>query len=72
MTMSGTMSDNQWYNEWRQATTNDNQWSFWLIFSNERGTSKHPEENFLNLEEDLEERSLNYEQKQAPKKEYWQ
>ena len=26
MTTSGTMNDNEWYNEWQQVTTNDNEW----------------------------------------------
>ena len=41
----------------------DNEWSFWLIFhffpKKEETSSKHPEENSLTLEGDLEEGLLN-------------
>ena len=55
------------------GTASDNKQSFQLIFlfffsENKRTTTKHPKENSLNYEEDLEAALLNLEQKQAPKK----
>ena len=44
-------------------TTSDNEWLFRLIFLffriREEPTTKHPKENFLNLEKDHEEELLN-------------
>ena len=53
----------EWYIEWervvQRVTTNDNEWLFWLIFFvfriREEPSIRHPKENPLNLEEDLEE-----------------
>ena len=57
VTTSGTTSDN----EWQRVIGNDNEWynewQFQLIFLffqiKQEPTTKHPKENFLNLEEDL-------------------
>ena len=67
VTTSGTTSDKEWqgvttsHKEWQRVvqrvTTNVNEWPFQLIFLffqiKEEPTTKHPKENFLNLEEDL-------------------
>ena len=61
-TTSGTTSDSEWYNEWQLVTTNDNEWLFqpiFFFFFREESTNRHPKENPLNLEEDLEEDLLN-------------
>ena len=55
---SGTTSDNEWQ---RVVISVD----FSVFRIREEPTTKHPKENFLNLKEDLEERLLNYKQKQA-------
>ena len=44
--------------------------NFTFLRIREEPTTEQPQENSLNLEEDLEEELLNEEQKQAPKKEY--
>ena len=50
----------EWYNEWQLVTTTDNEWLFhFLFFFREESTNRHPKENPLNLEEDLEEDLLN-------------
>ena len=66
ITMSGKTSGNEWYNKWQQVTTNDNKWqrvvisvNFTFFLLREKSTTKHSKENSLNLEEDLEEGSLN-------------
>ena len=66
VTTSGITSDNDWQrmsksdNEWQRVTTNDNEWLFWPIFIfREEPTKRHPKENPLNLQEDLEEDLLN-------------
>ena len=56
----------EWYIEWQRVvqrvTTNDKEWSFQLFFFffqiKEEPTTKHPKENFLNLEEDLWRRPI--------------
>ena len=52
------MSDNDWYNEW-QRITSDNEWSLRLIFLycelREEPTTKHPQQNSLNFQEDIQE-----------------
>ena len=72
VTKSGTTSDNEWQRvttndkEWQRVaqrvTTNANEWLFQLIFLffqiKEKPTTKHPKENFLNLEEDLWRRPI--------------
>ena len=75
-----TTSNNNWYNELQRVATNDNErYSEWqqavisanfpfFFPENKRTTTKHPKENSLNYEEDLEAALLNLEQKQAPKK----
>ena len=50
-------SDKEWQGVTTSGTTNVNEWPFQLIFLffqiKEEPTTKHPKENFLNLEEDL-------------------
>ena len=58
-------NDNEQYSEWQQAVISAN---FPFFLENKRTTTKHPKENSLNYEEDLEAALLNLEQKQAPKK----
>ena len=60
VTMSGTTSDNEWQRVTTSGTTNDNEWQRVTISVNfsffqirEEPTIKHPEENSLNIEEDL-------------------
>ena len=67
--MSVTKRDNEWCNEWRvvQRVTNDNGRQQVFISANfpifcelrEEPTTKHPKENSLKLEADLEEGPLN-------------
>ena len=56
------MNGNEWYNEWQQITTSNNDWSFRLIFLffriRQEPTTKHPKENALNIEENLEKQRL--------------
>ena len=58
-----TTSDKEWQRVVQRMTTNVNEWPFQLIFLffqiKEEPTTKYPKENFLNLEEDLEEGLLN-------------
>ena len=63
-TTSSTTSDNEWYSEWQQVTMNDSERLFWPIFFffREEITNRHPKENLLNLEEDLDEDLLHLEQ----------
>ena len=49
MTTSGTTSDNEWYNEWKQMTTSDNGWQWMAMSDREEPTTMHPKENSLNL-----------------------
>ena len=60
--------------EWQRVTTNDNELSFQLNFLffriKEKPTTKHSKENSLSVEEDLEERLLNWELKKVPQKKY--
>ena len=70
--MSGTTSDNEWQqvvqgvtkngtttnNEWQGMTMSDYFAKFFGFFR-EEPTNRHPQENPLNLEEDLEEDLLN-------------
>ena len=59
--------------EWQQVTTNVNEWPFQLIFFlqiKEKPASKHPKENFLNLQEDLWRRPIELRAEQEPKKKY--
>ena len=77
MTTSGTTSNNKWYNEWKRVTSNDNEWPEVVISAKfpcfrirEQLTTKHLKENILNLEEDLAEGLLNWEEEQCPKKKY--
>ena len=69
---SDTSSDNERYNEWQRMTTSgttsdttsDNEWQWVVISTNflffrEEPIIRHPKENALNLEEDLEEDLLN-------------
>ena len=72
VTKSGTTRDNKWQRvttndkKWQRVaqrvTTNANEWPFQLIFLffqiKEEYTTKHPKENFLNLEEDLWRRPI--------------
>ena len=63
VTTSSTTSDK----EWQRMTTSDKEWQWVIISANflffrEEPTNRHPKENPLNLEEDLEEDLLNYEQ----------
>ena len=64
MIASGTTSDNEWQqvatsgalndNEWQRETTRQQPFRLIFLFSNKRGaTTKHPNENSLNIEEDL-------------------
>ena len=63
-----TTNNNKWYNEqykeWQRVVqrmiTSDNEWQWVVILANflffrEEITNRHPKENPLNLEEDLEE-----------------
>ena len=56
---SDTSSGNKWQRVVQRMTTNDNKWSFWLIFFvfwiREEHSIRHHKENSLNLEEGLEE-----------------
>ena len=70
MRTSGTTSDNEWQrvakqvatkrtmsdHECQQVTTNDNKWLFRpdSLFFREESTNRHPKENPLNFDEDLE------------------
>ena len=58
-----TTSDKEWQRVVQRMTTNVNEWPFQLIFLffqiKEEPTTSYPKENFLNLEEDLEEGLLN-------------
>ena len=72
-----TTNDNEWYKEWQRMTPSDNEWSFKLafFFTNKRGTylyRTHPVDNYLILEEDVEEWLLYQEQKKSPQKKYQQ
>ena len=72
VTKSGTTRDNEWQRvttndkKWQRVaqrvTTNANKWPFQLIFLffqiKEKPITKHPKENFLNLEEDLWRRPI--------------
>ena len=72
VTKSGTTRDNEWQRvttndkKWQRVaqrvTTNANEWPFQLIFLffqiKEKPITKHPKENFLNLEEDLWRRPI--------------
>ena len=62
MTTSGATSDKEWQRVVQRVTTNVNKWPFQLIFLffqiKEEYTTKHPKENFLNLEEDLWRRPI--------------
>ena len=55
VTTSGTKSDN----EWQRMTTSDNEWQRVVVSAIFKRTNKHPRENSLHLEEDLEENLLN-------------
>ena len=67
MTTNSTTSDKEWYNKWQRVTTDNNvrqritmsgyfgQFPFFW----EESTNRHPKENPLTLEEDLEEDLLN-------------
>ena len=64
VTTSCTTSDNECQRVVKRVTTsatNDNEGIFWtsLFFFREGSTNRHPKENILNLEEDLEENPLN-------------
>ena len=54
-----TTNYNEWYNEWKQVTRSDSLWFFQQIFLfsqiRNEPTTTHPKENYLNVEEDLEE-----------------
>ena len=88
---SGTLSDNDWYNEWQwmtmTGTTSDTEWQWvvqWMTTSNnewqqktisanlsflqmrEEPTTKHPNENSLNLEEDLWRRPIELKAETSP------
>ena len=74
---SDTSSDNKWQRVVHWVTLNRNEWQRVVISANfpffrirEGPTTKHPKGDSLNLEEDLKEELLNYEQKQASKKKY--
>ena len=63
-----TMNENEWHNKWHRVvklvTTSDNEWQSVVVlanflFSREEPTNRHPKENPLNIEEDLEEDLLN-------------
>ena len=61
---SDTSSDNEWYVEWQRMTKSDNEWPWVVIsanvlFSREEPTNRHPKENPLNFEKDIEEDLLN-------------
>ena len=66
VTTSGTMSGNEWQQVAQQVTMSDNEWqrgqsvvisaNFPYSRIREEPTTKHPKENSLKLEEDLEER----------------
>ena len=69
------------YIEWQQVTTSGTlsyiesqrvviSANFTFFRIREGPTTKHPKGDSLNLEEDLKEELLNYEQKQASKKKY--
>ena len=68
VTTSGTMSGNEWQQVAQQVTMSDNEWqrgqsvvisaNFPYSRIREEPTTKHPKENSLKLEEDLEERLL--------------
>ena len=61
VTMSGTMNDNEWQRMATSGTASDKEWQWVTISANfsfffqirEESTTKHPKENFLNLEGDL-------------------
>ena len=69
VTTCGNKWYNEWYNEWQRVVqrvaTSDNEWQWMVISANflfffrEESTNRHPKENPLNLEEDLEEDLLN-------------
>ena len=78
-----TTSDNEWQpvvqRVVQRVTTNENEWQTVVILANfpffrkrEKHITKHPKKNSLSFEKDLEEEILIQEQKQAPKKEYYQ
>ena len=55
-----TTNDNEWQRVVQRVTTSDNEWQWVVILANflffrEEITNRHPKENPLNLEEDLEE-----------------
>ena len=66
VTTSGTMIGNEWQQVAQQVTMSDNEWqrgqsvvisaNFPYSRIREEPTTKHPKENSLKLEEDLEER----------------
>ena len=70
---SSTTSENEWYNEWQWVTTNANGWQRVTISANfsffqirEEPTTKHPEENSLNIEEDLWRRPIELRAEASP------
>ena len=70
MTMNGTTSDNEWYNEWQWVTTGFHFRSFPFISNKSETYLWAPWRKLLYVDEDLLEELLNLEQKQVPKKEY--
>ena len=56
MTTSGTTSYHEWYSKWQQVVISANS-PFYP--TREKPTTKHPKDNSLDLEEDLEEGLFN-------------
>ena len=61
------------YNEWQRMTTSDNEWQWVTISANfcffqirEEATTKHPNENSLNIEADLWRRPIELRAETSP------
>ena len=68
-----TTSDKEWQRVVQRVTTNANEWPFQLIFLffqiKEKPITKHPKENFLNLEGDLWRRPIELKAETSTQKE---
>ena len=44
--VSGTLNDNEWYNEWQKMTTSENEWHRWVQRVTASGTTSHSEKAY--------------------------
>ena len=74
-----TVINNKWQRVLQQVKTGESEWQQVVTLANfrflrirEEPTTKHPKENTLNTDEDLEKDLLKQEEKQASKKKHQQ